>query len=65
MAKRKLYPFFGAGKRQTNIIEYMDLISYADGSTPLSKIAILNKMSFKRCLKIFRYLEKKLLITFN
>ena len=65
MTKKKLYPLFGGGKRKVNIVQYMNLISYADGSTPLTKIAIMNKMSFEECLKIFRYLEKKLLIIFN
>jgi aminopeptidase-like protein len=65
MTKKKLYPLFGGEKRKVNIVQYMNLISYADGSTPLTKIAIMNKMSFEECLKIFRYLEKKLLIIFN
>ena len=43
----------------------MNLISYADGLTPISKIAKINKMSFKKCLEIFKYLEKKSLITFD
>ena len=43
----------------------MNLISYSDGDTPISKIAEINKLSFKKCLKIFKYLEKKSLIVFN
>ena len=65
MTKKKLYPLFGGGKRKSRIIQFMNLISYADGITPLSKIAKINKLGFKKCLEIFRYLEKKSLITFN
>ena len=65
MTKKKLYPLFGGGKRKKNIIQFMNLISYSDGDTPISKIAEINKLSFKKCLKIFKYLEKKSLIVFN
>ena len=64
MTKKNLYPVFGTSERKINLIKYMNLISYADGNTPLTRIAKINKMSFKECLKIFRYLEKKLLISF-
>ncbi len=65
MTKKKLYPSFGGGKRKSYIIQFMNLLSYADGNMPLSKIAEINKLTLKKCLKIFKYLEAKKLIIFN
>tara|TARA_Y100001970_G_scaffold293840_1_gene443723 strand:- start:2905 stop:4191 length:1287 start_codon:yes stop_codon:yes gene_type:complete len=65
MSKKNIYPKTGAKIRPIHIIQYMNLISYADGLMPLSKIAKINKMSFKKCLEIFKFLEKKSLITFE
>ena len=65
MSKKNIYPKTGGGTRPIHIIQFMNLISYADGLTPISKIARINKLSFKKCLEIFKYLKKKSLITFE
>ena len=65
MSKKNIYPKTGGGTRPIHIIQFMNLISYADGLTPISKIAKINKISFKKCLEIFKYLKKKSLITFD
>ena len=65
MSKRDLYKAIGGRPRPVKIIRYMNLISYADGLTPLSKIAIINKISYQKCLENYLFLEKKSLITFE
>ena len=65
MSKRDLYKAIGGEPRPVKIIRFMNLISYADGFTPLSKIAKLNKISYQKCLENYLFLEKKSLITFE
>lgn len=62
MGKRGLYPLVSENKRNNELMNRMNFITYADGKLTLDEIAKEIKISPKKSLSIFNFLKKQDLI---
>tara|TARA_Y100000590_G_C15639764_1_gene984482 strand:+ start:388 stop:1374 length:987 start_codon:yes stop_codon:yes gene_type:complete len=65
LSKRNLYPSISTKKKNKNVRNMMNVLSYCDGNCNVQKISLLTKISYEKTLLILRQLKKNKLITFK